>query len=221
MARLLIFGIITIILFSFANVISILDKLFEGFRPVIFKLRKDLRLLQPELKSWAAEHLINWDRNEMELLSLRQHRQIKKAFGHRMIRGVFQSIYHEPLVVYLQKVYRPEESVLIVRNSKNEFAYVITKEVEVFINEEYFGKLDRKGKLWYNERNVIAQIDRGDQALLAVHVNSKLAGNIINEAKKETRNPRAFQYLSEMDDVEEKVFLAMSYFELIRRSPGK
>ena len=104
MARLLLFSIITVIIFSFAHVISILDKLFEGFRSVTLRLRKDLRKLQPELKSWAKEHLITWDRNEMELLSLRQHRQIKKAFGHKIHRGVFQSIYHEPLILYFEQI---------------------------------------------------------------------------------------------------------------------
>jgi predicted PurR-regulated permease PerM len=126
-SRLLLFSFITVIIFSFAHVISILDKLFEGFRSVTFRLRNDLRSLQPELKSWANEHLIKWDRNEMELLSLRQHRQIKKSFGHKIHRGVFQSIYHEPLIVYIQKIYRPEEAVLIARNSEHEFAYIITK----------------------------------------------------------------------------------------------
>lgn len=218
MARLLIFSFITVIIFSFAHVISILDKLFEGFRSVTFRLRNDLRLLQPELKSWAQEHLIKWDRNEMELLSLRQHRQIKKSFGNKIHRGVFQSIYHEPLIVYIEKIYRPEEAVLIARNSEHEFAYIITKEVEVFIDQEYFGKLDRQGKLWYNDRNVIASIDRNENATaLAVHVNNKHAGNLMNEYKKETRNPRAFQYLSELDTVEEKVFLAMTIYEMIRR----
>lgn len=221
MVRLLLFSIITVIIFSFANVISILDKLFEGFRSVTFRLRNDLRSLQPELKSWAQEHLIRWDRSEMELLSLRQHRQIKKNFGHKIYRGVFQSIYHEPLIVYIQKIYRPEEAVLIARTSEHEFAYLITKEVEVFIDTEYFGKLDKQGKLWYNDRNVIAQIDRNDNALLAVHVNNKFAGNLMNENKKETRNPRAFQYLGEMDKVEEKVFLSMTLYEMIRRGNSK
>lgn len=221
MARLLLFSIITVIIFSFAHVISILDKLFEGFRSVTLRLRNDLRKLQPELKSWAKEHLITWDRNEMELLSLRQHRQIKKAFGHKIHRGVIQSIYHEPLIVYIEKIYRPEEAVLIARNSEHEFAYIITKEVEVFIDEEYFGKLDRQGKLWYNDRNVIATIDRSESALLAVYVNNKLAGNLMNENKKETRNPRAFQYISDLDKVEEKVFLALTVYEMIRRGRQK
>lgn len=218
MGRLFIFGLVTAIIFSFAHVISILDKLFEGFRSVTYKLRNDLRLIQPELKAWAHEHLINWDRNEMELLSLKQHKQTKKSFNYKVHRGVFQSIYHEPLIVYIEKVYRPEEGVLIARTSRHEFAYLITKEVEVFIDEQYFGKLDKQGKLWYNNKNVIASIDRGDQTLLAIHVNNKFAGNLLNESKKETRNPRAFQYLIELDDVEEKVFLALSFFEIIRRS---
>jgi hypothetical protein len=217
MSRLLVFAVISLFIYSFASVISILDKLFEGFRSVHFKLRNDLKTLQPELKAWASEHLIPWNRQEMELLSLRQHHQVKKSFGHKLVRGVFQSIYHEPLVVYIQKMYRPEERVLLVRNSIHEFAYVITKEVEVFINEEYFGKLDRQGKLWYNAKNVIASVDRGESPLLSVQVNNKMAGSIINESKKETKNPRAFQYIGPLDPIEEKVFLAISYFELIRR----
>lgn len=221
-ARAIIFLFITFLIFSFAGVISILDKLFSGFRPVIQKLRRDLRLLQPELKSWAADNLVKWDRQELELLSLRQHRQFKKSMRFKVSRGVFQSIYHEPLVIYIQKMYRPEEGVLLVRNSNHEFAYLIHhKETEVFIDEEYFGKLDSQGRLWYNQRNVIASIDRGENVLLEIKVNNKLAGNLLNEAKKESRNPRAFQYVGELDETEEKVFLSIAFFEMIRRSPKK
>lgn len=67
-------------------------------------------------------------------------------------------------------------------------------------------------------KNVIAYIDRSESMLLPVHVNNKLAGTLLNESKKESRNPRTFQYLSDMDTVEEKVFLALAFFELIRRS---
>ena len=219
MARFFIFVLIIFIIFSFAGVISILDKLFGGFRSITFKLRNDLRALQPELKSWASDHLIKWNRQEMELLSFSQHRQVKKSLLYKFYRGVFQSIYHEPLVVYMQKMYSLEEGVLLIRNSEHEFAYLIVrKEVELFIDEEYFGKLDQQGKLWYNQKNVIAYIDRSESMLLPVHVNNKLAGTLLNESKKESRNPRTFQYLSDMDTVEEKVFLALAFFELIRRS---
>jgi len=44
---------------------------------------------------------------------------------------------------------------------------------------------------------------------------------LLNEIKKESRNPRAFQYVAELDEVEEKVFLSMAFFEIIRRSPKK
>ncbi|MEO5583727.1 MAG: hypothetical protein ABIR66_13635 [Saprospiraceae bacterium] len=220
MFRFIFFVAILLFLFSFAGVISILDKLFSGFRSASFKLRNDLRALQPELKSWASDHLIQWNKHEMELFSLIQHRQVKKYFAYKIFRGVFQSIYHEPLMVYLQKMYGPEEGVLVIRNTKHEFAYLILgKEVQVFIDQEYFGKLDHQGKLWYNDKNVIAQIDRSESALLNVQVNNKIAGSIINESKKETRNPRAFQYLNDMDQVEEKVFLCLAFYEVIRRSP--
>jgi hypothetical protein len=220
MIRFIFFVLILLFIFSFAGVISILDKLFSGFRSASFKLRNDLRTLQPELKSWATDHLIQWNKHEMELFSLIQHRQVKKSFSYKIFRGVFQSIYHEPLMVYLQKMYGPEEGVLIIRNTKHEFAYLILgKEVQAFIDQEYFGKLDHQGKLWYNDKNVIAQIDRGENALLMVQVNNKIAGSIINESKKETRNPRAFQYLNDMDEIEEKVFLCLAFYELIRRSP--
>ena len=68
------------------------------------------------------------------LLSLSQHRQLKKTFLYKTFRGVFQSIYHEPLIVYLQKMYHPEEGVLLVRNSVHEFGYLIyQKDVEVLL----------------------------------------------------------------------------------------
>ena len=222
MFRIVIFLFFTFIIFSFAGVISILDRLFAGFRPVTLKLRNDLKLLQPELKSWAQDHLIKWSQEEMALLSLSQHRQQKKTFLFKTYRGVFQSIYHEPLMVYLQKMYGPEEGVLLARNSIHEFGYLIyQKDIEVFIDQEYYGKLDHNGRLWYNDKNVIADIDRGESALLGINVNNKMAGNLVNEAKKESRNPRAFQYLGEMDGIEEKVFLALAFYELIRRSPAK
>ncbi len=222
MIRIAIFLFITFFIFSFASVMSILDRLFSGFRPVTLKLRNDLRQLQPELKSWAQDHLVKWSAEEMSLLSLSQHRQLKKTFSYKTFRGVFQSIYHEPLIVYLQKMYHPEEGVLLVRNSVHEFGYLIyQKDVEVFIDAEYFGKLDRNGRLWYNDRNVIAQIDRSDNALLGIMVNNKNAGSLINEAKKESRNPRAFSYVSTMDEVEEKVFLSLALYEMIRRAPAK
>lgn len=53
----------------------------------------------------------------------------------------------------MQKMYSLDEGVLLIRNSEHEFAYLIVrKEVELFIDEEYFGKLDQQGKLWYNQK---------------------------------------------------------------------
>ncbi len=185
------------------------------------KIRSDLRKMKNEITPWIDE-LVPWNKEELELLSSsRVNEKIKKGMV-TTAKGVFTSVYHEPLIAYSYKKYisKNPNSVLYVRTSEREFVYRTKKgKTELFIDNQKVGVINDEGLLYGGSKNrLLARINKSDNHLeLPIIVNNKERGTLM-KPESGAINPRAFQFVGEMKKNEEAVFLSLAVLELVRNS---
>lgn len=200
-------------------------KSLQNFKPGRNKIQKDLQHIKSDLQPWVID-LVPWSREEMEQLSFNQVKRVNKKGIVNFSKGVFTTIYHEPVLVWAYKKYLgPKENALIyARTSSHELIYRIkNEEVEVVVDDQLIGKIDAHGRL-FNQKGTkqIAQISRRSQELLLpIMVGEKELGSLTNPSQTTKTNPRAFQLLSEMDQEEEGVFLSLAVLEMIQKDIKK
>ena len=212
-----------IVIFAIAGVgIYILYQLLTNFQPGKNKVLSDLRKMRDDIQEWTKQ-LVPWDKEEMGLLSLRQVNQKITRGLNKTAKGIFTSIYHEPLLVYSYKKYLSTglNAVLYARTSKHEFAYRFQKKkVDINVNNQYIGALKENGGLYGGRKNrLLARINRDDELKLhPIVIGEKEVASVVNTLKTEKHNPRAFQFVTPMKEEEEKIFLALAVLEMVTDS---
>lgn len=205
-----------------ALVIYLLFQLLTNFKPGKNRVLTDFRKMRDEIKQWSNQ-LVPWTKEEMSLLSLRQVNQSVKRGMVKTAKGIFTSIYHEPLIVYSYRRYiaRKENAILYARTSKHEFAYRIGKKgIDVNIDGQYAGVLKENGGFYGGRRNrLLARINRDDELELhPVVIGDKEVASVQNPNKTAKHNPRAFKFLQPMEEKEEKTFMALAILEIVQES---
>ncbi len=201
----------------------LLAQLMINFSPGKRKIQEDIRKMKAEIRPWFDE-LVPWDKDEMELFSHNQTRKVVKKGVTTTAKGIFTSIYHEPMLAYSYKKYvsSGENAVLYARTSNHEFVYRIRKKgVQVVIDNQLVGTLDKEGVLRSaRTNNLLAKINKeSEQLLLPVLVNNKEVASLVNPKMSDQPIPRAFELLEDnMSTEEEKVFLSMAVFEMVKQS---
>lgn len=212
-----------IAVFSVASLaIYLLYQLLTNFQPGKSRVLADFRKMRDEIKEWSNQ-LVPWNKEEMSLLSLRQVNQKIQRGMTKTAKGIFTSIYHEPLIVYSYRRYiaAKENAILYARTSQNEFAYRIKKKgIDVNIDGKYAGVLKDNGGLYGGRRNrLLARINRDDELKLhPIVIGDKEVASVQNPNKTDKHNPRAFQFLQPMENKEEKMFMALAILEMVQES---
>ena len=142
-------------------------------------------------------------------------------------KGVFTTIYNEPIVAYNFKKYiaREVDAVLYARTATHEFAYRIKGgEVKVVIDNELVGTLKDNGILYGGQHNrMIARINREQELeLMPIIVNEKEVGNLVKALptpKAKSVDARAFEFVrDDLNQEERKIFLSLAIYELVQRN---
>lgn len=202
--------------------IYLLYQLLTNFQPGKNRVLTDFRKMRDEIKEWS-DQLVPWNKEEMSLLSLRQVNQKIKRGMSKTAKGIFTSIYHEPLIVYSYRKYiaRKENAILYARTSKNEYAYRIHKKgIDVNIDGQYAGILKENGGFYGGRRNrLLAKINRDDELKLhPIVIGEREVASVQNPMKTDKHNPRALQFIQPMDNKEEKTFMALAILEMVQES---
>ena len=202
----------------------LLARIFSDFAPGRKKLQQDLDKMKEDMDKWAGE-LVPLTREEVELFSFNQEKHIvRKGFG-KTAKGIFTSIYHEPVLAYSYKEYMGpgKNALLYVRTGGQEFVYRINKKgIDVLVDREQVGTLKEDGVL-YNRRGnrMLAKINRDAGEFLPVLVNNKEVANIARLKKGDSTKlgQRAFEFVREdMSKQEKDVFLSLAVLEVIEQS---
>ncbi|MCO6480060.1 MAG: hypothetical protein J5I94_25705 [Phaeodactylibacter sp.] len=204
--------------------VFLLVRIFSSFAPGNRKLQQDLDQMKEDMDKWAGD-LVPLTREEVELFSFNQEKHImRKGFGKKA-KGIFTSIYHEPVMAYSYKEYMGpgKNALLYVRTGGQEFVYRISKKgIEVLIDREKVGTLKEDGIL-YNKQGgrMLAQINRDAGEFLPVLISGREVANVARLKKNESAKlgQRAFEFVrKDMSKEEKDVFLSLAVLEVIEQS---
>lgn len=205
----------------------VLTRVLPHVQPGYTRIKADLQLMQTDMNKWLKDELVPIRREELELFALQQQNQsIKKSFTLRA-KGVFTTIYHEPVLAYSYKRYVSSgtNALLYARTATHEYAYWIrNKEIQVLVDNKLVGALDNNGVLYNARKKAIARIKRDEMELTPVIVHDREVASLIKTDAQPNRglNPRAFQFVkSDITPEEEKIFLALATLELVQQSMPK
>ncbi len=185
-------------------------------------MQRDAALLRDQMIDLKAQ-LIPFSPKEMEILSLSYtNKGVRQGFS-KSKRGIFNTIFFEPLIAFSVKEYGGGTRLILVATSDREILYFIkANQTQVFFDGRQLGVMDRVGRLYNMRQQVIAEIEGDDNIPThRVYLKGEDFGFISNprfEDKKENR--RAYQMLREMDDDQASIFLSLTLVNLIEESLG-
>jgi hypothetical protein len=198
--------------------IQILRSLFTNFRPNERKVQADIRKMREEIAPFV-DQLVPLNNEELELFSLNQLNQSLKKGITTSAKGVYTSIYQEPLVAYSYKRYLGGHALLYARTATREIVYKIgTKYTQVAINQDFYGMIkdntlygDSKGK------KALAQMNRDTQELgLPIVVGTREIAMVNAKNSSPTPQPRAFSYVrKDVTKAEEQAFLTLAVLSMV------
>ena len=217
--------ILTLLLFLvLGGVLYLLFSLLPNFRPGRRKVQDDLQRMKEELTP-LTEGLVPITKEEMDLFSKAQMKQVVSKNIIYKARGVYTSIYHEPLIAYSFKKYFSSEldAILYVRSADHEFAYRFKKgTIQVIMDQKIVGTLRQNGVLYGTKNNrMIARINRTTDQLIPIIVGEREVGNVLplqalTSKTDERINNRAFDFVkTDLTPQEKEIFLSLGLLEVV------
>jgi hypothetical protein len=182
-------------------------------------LLRDLPSLQRELGP-NKQMLIPYSREEVELLSMTQTNVKKKGGFTKLVTGMFDTIYFEHLLAFAMKTYSTGNKLILIASSEDEFIYLRRNNTtHVYINQRELGVLTPDDKLYNTRGQLLATIDGADHLPNhSVFIRDKNMGFVNNPKFRTTTTSRAFSLLSQMNDEDTMIFLALTLMNLVEEA---
>jgi hypothetical protein len=200
---------------------KVVDFLRFLFKMTISKsqLLRDIDTLRNEMSD-LKKLLIPFNSEEMELLSLNQSNVSKKKRFSTVTKGIFNTIYYEPLIAYGVKNYSNNQKLILICSTTDEFVYLSKgNTTHVFMNDTEAGVLTSEGKFYSIKNKLLALIDGGDQLQShTVWIQGKDMGYINNPRFVSKSIPRAYNLLKTMSQEEQNIFLCLTLVNLVEEA---
>lgn len=183
------------------------------------QLLKDIDSLRKDISD-LKKMLVPFNDDEMEILSLNQSNITKKKRFSPVTKGIFNTIYYEPLVAYGIKNYSNKQKLILICTSADEFVY-LTKgdKTHVFMNDAEAGVLTSEGKFYSIKNKLLALIDGNDNLQShTVWIQGKDVGYINNPRFVSKSIPRAYNLLKPMNREEQNIFLCLTLANLVEEA---
>ena len=193
------------------------------------RVARETQRMKEDMDQWAGD-LVPLTKEEMELFSLGQEKQVLRRGMSVTAKGIFTTIYHERVLAYSYRRYLGKDdkpnALLLARTAAHEYRYWIRKGLgTLYIDGQEVGELDRQGALRGKRTGkTLAAVQRDASKLLPVSVGGREVGSLSASVKDQTKGlyDRAFEFLrDDMDDKEEQLFLALALKELVERTVEK
>lgn len=190
------------------------------------RLAMETERLKEDMDTWITK-LVPIDKEELELFSLGQDKQVLRKGVTTTAKGIFTTIYHEPVLAYSYRQYlgkaEKPNALLYARTAEHEYIFWIKKgTATLFIDSQEVGTLSRDGILKGKRTGkVIAQLKPGKEAMQPVEIGGKEVGNLTTSIVKAEKglHERAFSFIRpDISDKEEQLFLALALEELVKRA---
>lgn len=194
-------------------------KILEYIFPGKARLKREMEELRKEVEP-LSEHLIKWEGEELELMSLiHADRKLKSAF-ESSVSGIICSIYHEHMVAYQWKKLPGlggDVEIIVANTAKYRYEYVMKGgRTSFYVNDQFLGELRKDNALYISKNRVLGRIDqRPSSEWWPIYFDQNLVGSLVNIEKAREVNPRAFQVQRDITDDGELVFLSFAIFKII------
>ncbi len=184
----------------------------------------ELSALQADMDKWV-DKLVPLDKAELDLFSLSQDKQVVTKGIGSTAKGVFTTIFQEPVVAYSYKRYLGNKvnELLYARTSEHEYVYWTNNgQTTLSIDQQPVGKIDNKVLYGSKSGKALASIsDQARQNYLPIKVGDREVGALNTERpkQKDALSQRAFQFIPEdLNEKEEQLFMALVTLELVKQS---
>ncbi|MBL7792994.1 MAG: hypothetical protein JNK77_11755 [Saprospiraceae bacterium] len=203
--------------------VVLLTQVMKLFQPGERKMQQEVNNMRLDMQKWVGE-LVPIDKKELELFSLSQIKQVLRKRWTTSAKGIFTTIYNEPIIAYSYKQFlgRGRHALLYARSASHEYAFWIRpKGVQVVIDNKLVGTYRDNTLLSAKSGKPIAILQPETQnALLPVRINNREVGSLVSAtpAAGKGLSQRAFEFLkNDITEEEETLLLALSVLELVNR----
>jgi len=176
-----------------------------------------------QTQAWREE-VIPWEQeDEMELLSLnREFKWVRLSFG-KMLKGVFKSIYQEPMLVYGYKVYLKggRYALCYAATRAHQFIYQRQKSrTDFFIDGEHVGYLTSDWLVYSTRNRLLGRRNRYSPSYYTVVVWDREVAQLRDPARADRVNPRVFEIVETLNDKEQLLLMAIAFLTMIEEAHG-
>ena len=179
----------------------------------------DIEAMRSEASPWTAD-LFPWiEANEIGLLSLKNQTKTGKTSSGKFLKGVYYSIYDEPMMVFGIKSYVKgrRDTLMWASTRKHEFVFRGKKDrTEVFIDREAVGHLTGEGLLYGGSHGrLLGRRNNFSEEHYSVVIWDKEVAHLAKAANAERLNTRVFEVLEDMGVKEQLLLIALGFHTII------
>lgn len=183
-----------------------------------------VRELKEEMDSWSAD-LVPLNKEELDLFSLAQDKQVVKTGAGATAKGTFTTIFHEPVVSYSYRRYLGNKvnELLYARTAEHDYVFWTENgETSLEIDEQSIGTISNNALLGARTGKPIARIaGEARDNYLPISVGNREVGAIttIPANQSDPLSQRAFEFIpDDLNDKEEQLLMSLATLELVKRS---
>jgi len=188
--------------------------------PTQRRVQEDIEEMKEETEEWRSS-LFPWIKaNELELLSLNHDSKwYKQSFG-KALKGVFYSIYNEPMIVFGYKSYlrRGVNTVIWATTKKHVFVYRGgKKKTDFFIDGEAVGFITREGLMYGGSRNrLLGRCNVFSEEHDSIVIWDKEVAHLLKPEQKGRVNPRVFEVMEKLGAKEKLLLIALGFLTILQ-----
>jgi len=187
--------------------------------PTQRRVQQDIEEMKEETEEWRSG-LFPWiEANELELLSLNHaSKWYKQSFG-KALKGVFYSIYNEPMIVFGYKSYLRSgiNTMIWATTKKHVFVYRGSKKKTVFfVDDEEVGYITRDGLMYGGSRNrLLGRCNSFSEEHDSIVIWDKEVAHLLKPVQKGRVNPRVFEIMEKLGRKEKLLLIALGFLTIL------
>ena len=185
-----------------------------------------LREMREDMDGWSAD-LVRMNREELDLFSLTQDKQVIKRGAGTTAKGTFTTIFHEPVLSYSYRRYLGKQvnELLYARTAEHDYVYWTEKgKTHLEIDGQPVGRIENNTLLGERTGKELARIGTTPREnYLPVSVGNREVGSLsaLTQQSDDPLSQRAFEFIpDDLNDKEEQLLISLAARELVGRSVG-
>ncbi len=187
--------------------------------PTHRRVQEDIDEMKEETEKWRRG-MFSWiAEDELELLSLNhESKWYKQSYG-KALKGVFYSIYNEPMIVFGYKSYlRKGINTVIWASTKNHrFVYRGgKKKTDFFIDGESVGYITGEGLMYGGSHNrLLGRCNSFSEEHDSIVIWDKEVAHLLKPGQKNRVNPRVFEVMEKLGTKQKLLLIALGFLTIL------